>query len=187
VRSVLCGCVLLVVSAPRADAAPRREGFWLGLGAGYGSARVDCEGCGASEREGGTAAFVKFGLTAGRHALAGVELNAWVKSEAGETIGLGDAVFALYLYPGTDSGFFLKGGAGLSLARDEVFDRDFDGVGWGVLAGIGYDLRIGGNVSRTPAANFYFGRPGELKEDGRTVVAGWKQNVVDVVLGITFH
>jgi hypothetical protein len=59
-------------------------------------------------------------------------------------------------------------------------------TGWGVLAGLGYDLRVGRNVSLTPSVNFYYGQPGDLVFDGEELL-GWKQNVVSFELGITFH
>jgi len=60
-------------------------------------------------------------------------------------------------------------------------------MGWGLLAGIGYDLRVGTNVSLTPVANFYFGGPGNLTSGNTTVVSGTSQNVIDIGLGVTFH
>lgn len=82
----------------------------------------------------------------------------------------------------------MKGGAGISLAGIESQNDHFAGWGWGVLAGLGYDFRVGRMISLTPVANFYFGQPGDLnRRAGRTLVSGWKQNVFDIGLGITFH
>ena len=60
-------------------------------------------------------------------------------------------------------------------------------TGWGVLAGIGYDLRVGRNISLTPCVNYFYGKPGDLVFEGEDTLPGWKQNVVSFELGLTFH
>jgi hypothetical protein len=45
---------------------------------------------------------------------------------------------------------------------------------------------VGRNVSITPCVNFYYGHPGDLSFEGETI-GGWKQNVIDFGVGITFH
>lgn len=60
-------------------------------------------------------------------------------------------------------------------------------TGWGLLAGIGYDLRVGRNVSLTPCVNYFYGKPGDLVFEGEDAFPGWKQNVVSFELGLTFH
>lgn len=77
-------CVVAVIGgyAPAAfceDAhgAHRREGFWIGFGAGYGSASVSasCDGC-SGDREGSFTGFLKLGGTLNPQVLLGVESNA---------------------------------------------------------------------------------------------------------------
>ena len=57
----------------------------------------------------------------------------------------------------------------------------------GFVAGVGYDVRVGGNISLTPVANFYFGSDGDMTENGTKVISSLKHNVFDIGLGITFH
>jgi hypothetical protein len=98
------------------------------------------------------------------------------------------------------SGFFLKGGVGLSHVDTAFREGSLSATastGWGVLAGIGYDLRLGRNISITPSVNFYYGKPYrdrsfELEAFGplETIIVkieGGKHNVVDLGIGITFH
>ena len=40
-------------------------------------------------------------------------------------------------------------------------------TGWGVPAGLGYDLRVGRNVSITPCVNYFYGQPGDVSVQGR--------------------
>lgn len=95
-------------------------------------------------------------------------------------------------YPWASSGFFIKGGAGLSIVDMDVFEGtklvtvDL-GDGFGAIAGIGYDLRIRRNMSITPVCNFYLGWPGDLKVGLETVARNWKFNVLELSVGITFH
>src|SRR5437867_6722771 len=56
-------------------ATQEREGFWIGFGAGYGSANAKCDHCVATGREGGLAGFLKLGGTLNRKVLLGAEFN----------------------------------------------------------------------------------------------------------------
>jgi hypothetical protein len=169
-----------------------RNGFWIGVGAGYGSASVEasCEGCESEKREGAISGFVKLGGTLNEHVLLGAESNVWAKEEEDVTLLLGSVTGTVTFYPRASSGFFLKGGAGFSYVDMQEKSGDvtvsIDKVGWGVLLGAGYDLRVGRNVSLTPCINYHFGKPGDLTANGETL-PGWKQDVVSFELGITFH
>ena len=95
------------------------------------------------------------------------------------------------VYPQASGGLFLKGGVGAShvdtSAQEGSIEVSVSKTGWGLLAGIGYDLRVGRNVSLTPCVNYVYGKPGDLVSGGEDVLPGWKQNVVSFELGITFH
>jgi hypothetical protein len=163
-----------------------RQGFWIGFGFGYGSSNVSCDGCGSSSRESGGAGFVKLGGTLSDKVLLGGEINAWTKSSGGLTAELGNVSFAGYLYPQPKSGFFVKGGVGFASTRLHN-SGTASATGFGFVVGLGYDIRVGTNISITPVGNFYFGSDGDLKESGTTLETGWKHNVYDFGLGITFH
>ena len=177
----LCGA-----GAASAQRPQTREGFWIAFGFGYGSAKPSCDLCGSLDSRGGATGFLKLGGTLTKQVLLGGEINAWTKSENGVTDQLGNVSAALYYYPAVASGFFLKGGVGFSSFRETDGFTD-DGTGFGLLGGVGYDIRVGRNVSLTPVANFYWGGVGDIKESGTTVATGWKQHVFDVGLGVTFH
>ena len=179
--------VVLTTGVLQAQHPQERHGFWIGFGGGYGSADVSCDGCGNPDRLGSFSGFLKLGGKLSDQFLLGGEFNGWSKKSSGVTEYLGNASLAVYFYPWVKQGLFIKGGGGFSSYAATGPGPDITGTGWGVIAGLGYDWRVGKNISLTPVANAYFGRPGDLEANGTTVVRGWKQNVLDVGLGITFH
>jgi hypothetical protein len=195
--AVVGATALLFAPCAWAGHPQERGGFWIGFGGGYGSASVsaDCEGCGDDDREGSFSGFLKLGGTLNPHLLLGVEANGWVKDEDGVTLTLGSLTGTVTVYPQASGGFFLKGGVGVAyvdttvqeVSGDVMVDLSLSKTGWGVLAGIGYDIRVGRNVSLTPCVNYVYGKPGDLVFEGGDVLPGWKQNVVSFELGITFH
>jgi outer membrane autotransporter protein len=184
----LLGVLVAAAPAARAQYHQRRQGFWIGFGLGYGSANVSCDSCGSGSRTGGVTAFLKLGGTPSRHLRIGGAVNGWSHSSGGATETMANATASLYYYPVATSGFFLTGGLGFSTYGVDT-SPSVSGTGWGFTAGAGYDFPVGRNVSLTPVANFVYGGVGELgiAGGGGTFATGWKQNFLDVGLGVTFH
>lgn len=184
------GALTLGVARQAAAQHPQtREGFWIGFGFGYGTASLTNDtirAVGGGSRESGATGFLKLGGTLSKSVLLGGEVNAWVKSDSGVTAELGNVSAAVYFYPAPANGFFLKGGVGFASTRFHN-SGTATASGFGFLAGVGYDVRVGRNISLTPVANFYFGSDGDLKENGTTLDTGYRHNVFDFGLGITFH
>ena len=66
----------------------------------------------------------------------------------------------------------MKGGVGYS-----VLDNGFaNESGFGMIAGLGYDVRVGRNLSMTPVANWFRGS-----------FSGASANVLQLGLGVTSH
>lgn len=61
------------------------------------------------------------------------------------------------------------------------------GQGLGFLANAGYDIGVSRRVSITPAVNFWYGWPGDLRIQGETLARDWSQNVVDFTIGLTIR
>jgi hypothetical protein len=135
-----------------------REGFWFNAGLGIGS--LGCEDCG--ERENGLSGGV----------LLGVGTTGWAKSEAGETLTVGTLDARLRFYPARKSGFFVTGGLGLGAIR---FAGESE-YGLGLVLGVGWDIRVGRNVSLTPFYNGFAMRS-DLAD----------ANVGQLGIGITIH
>jgi hypothetical protein len=164
----LCALLALALaSTAGAQQVQSRRGFWIGGGLGYGS--LGCYGC---DRLEGPTGYLKLGGTLRQNVLLGVEMNGWTKSEFGQRMTMGNMSGAAYWYPTNDHGLFLKAGLGYSVL-DDGFSRE---SGFGLMGGLGYDIRLGRNLSITPVANWYRGSfsPGSL-------------NVLDIGVGVTSH
>lgn len=178
VRDLGLALVVGLVSAGSLMAqAPRRQGFWLGAGLGYGSLGVGCSGCDGLGREGALSGYLKLGGTVNPSLRLGFESNGWVKSENGVTLTSGLGAGTVTVYPAPASGFFVKGGAGVSYAKVDVsgFGSSSE-TGWGGIAGLGYDVPIGRTLYLTPVANWVYGH----YSDEHTTV-------LQMALGITWH
>jgi len=91
-----------------------------------------------------------------RKVLLGASLDGWSKSEGGATITILAIRARMRWYPSATGGFFLTAGVGIGSVDAEV--TAFGGAsetGTGALLGLGYDIRVGKNVSLTPFWNGY--------------------------------
>jgi hypothetical protein len=166
--------LLLSISATPALAQhpQTREGFWFSGGLGYGS--LGCDGCG--DRTGGSSGYLRVGGTLNPHLLLGVETDGWYKSESGTTLTQGNLMGAAYWYPTVTSGLFLKGGVGYARLSADSFYGAGSTSGWGAIVGLGYDIRVGGNTSITPTANWFNGS-----------FDGGSTDVLQLGVGVTLH
>jgi outer membrane protein with beta-barrel domain len=181
--TILALCAATVATAQRPQT---RKGFWIAFGLGWGSADLTCDGCTGS-REGGGVAHVRLGGTLNQKLLLGGDITAWGKEEGGSTASMGNVSFIAQYYPMEQGGLFLKGGAGFSSLMIESGGNTASGESFGLSAGVGYDIRVGRNISITPIADFLFGGSRDLQYAGTTVASGIGMNVFTVGLGVTFH
>jgi hypothetical protein len=177
---------LLVTSvAPltgQSNEGPRRHGFWLSGGAGYGSARITCSQCEGGDREDGVSGFLALGGTLSPHWLLGFESSGWYKREGSVGVTIGTGTLSARYYPSETGGFFLKGGAGLAAWIGTDGSRKEEHDGFGLLAGMGFDVPVGRSVSLTPTVSYSGGWLGTV--DG---IEGVQQNVLQLALAITAH
>jgi len=157
---------ILLASSASAQQAQTRQGFWIGGGLGYGS--LGCDGC---DRVGAPSGYFKLGGTLRQNILLGVETNGWTKSELGNRLTMGNVSGAIYWYPMTN-GMFVKAGAGYSVLDSGIASTS----GFGLLGGVGYDVRVGRNLSITPVANWFRGS-----------FDGGSANVLQIGMGVTSH
>jgi hypothetical protein len=126
-----------------APAGVQRTGFWFSGGLGYGS--LGCDDC--LSRLDGLSGGIALGGTITPNVLFGVGTSGWARTDTDVTIGLLDARFRFY--PSRTNGFFVTAGAGVGSVSTD-FDSE---LGFGLILGVGYDIRVGRNVSLTPFWN----------------------------------
>jgi hypothetical protein len=159
-----------------AQQAQTRQGFWVGGGMGYGTMGLSCDNCDGLGREGGMSGYAKLGGTLSQNILLGVEMNGWTKSQAGARVTMGNFSGAAYWYPMPTQGLFIKAGAGYSVLSADDGTGAVDDSGFGLLGGVGYDVRVGRNLSITPVANYFRGG-----------FDGISANVLQLGVGVTSH
>ena len=166
---------LLAISASGADAQHRqvRSGFWFNAGLGVGS--LGCDGC--ADRVNAISGNLSLGGTISPRFLIGGGATGWVKSENGATLTVGTVDARVRFYPSATGGFFLTGGLGIGSVRASVsgFGSDSE-TGLGALVGLGYDIRVGQNLSITPYWNGF-----------AVSSSNADANVGQIGLGITTH
>src|SRR5207245_11347163 len=131
-----------------------------------------CDNCRRVSRHGGVPGSLKLGGAPSRNLLIGAAINGWAHSDGSATERMANVTASLYLYPRRRSGFFVTGGLGLSNYHINS-TPSWDGTGWGLTAGAGYDLRFGRDVSPTPVVNSFWGGARDVNRPGLgTVVPG---------------
>lgn len=139
----------LFATAEQASSAARphtRGGLWFSGGLGVGS--LGCEDCG--EREVSLALDLAIGATVNDRLYLGAGTSGWSKEEDGLTLTVATLEARVRFYPRAASGFFLTGGIGLGVIQASFDDLDENESGVGLTLGLGWDIRVGRNVSLTP-------------------------------------
>jgi hypothetical protein len=171
---LLCLAGALTIGAvPALGQYPQtRRGFWFNGGLGWGS--LGCNDCGS--RTGGLSGGLSMGGTISPTFLLGGGTTGWTKSESGATLTVGTVDLRARFYTEATGGFFITGGIGLGSISAGFGGVSASETGVGVVLGLGYDFRVGRNVSLTP----YFNGIGVKTSDTDA-------NVVQVGLSVTIH
>lgn len=176
-RLPLLAALAFLAAAPAAAQHPQnREGFWIGGGLGYGSMDLTCDGC-ETDRESGLTLRLAMGGTPRETLLLGAELEGWTKEVDGVDITVAHLSGIAAWYPRPAGGFFLKGGAGLatwSVDAGPLGDEEDSGLA--LHGAVGYDVRVGRNLSLTPVAGIFWGD-----------FEGGNADVIHVGLSVTGH
>ncbi|HRP07441.1 MAG TPA: outer membrane beta-barrel protein [Gemmatimonadales bacterium] len=149
-RMITAACLLMLTAPSLAAQNPQsRSGFWLNLGLGIGS--YGCDGCDGRE-SGGTAA-IALGATLSQKVVIGGGVNVWTKEVNGVDLTAGAVTALIRFYPSATGGFFLLGGLGLASEEASASGVSISESGTGAVLGLGYDIRVGSNISITPFWN----------------------------------
>lgn len=188
---------VLAASPVLAQAKPQtRQGFTISFGFGGGSAGFDCSGC-DSERESGTAGYLRMGGTVRPNLIVGGESNFFFKTKTESGV---EGTFQLsYLtgfaqwYPQPASGLFVKGGLGFGLVSVEAVDQatgfsaKLESSALALSVGAGFDWRLGKNFSLSPYADFIAMAKGDEKINGGATGEKLGANVFQLGIGFTWH
>lgn len=109
---VAAGALAAAAPARAQQQAPYREGFWIGVGPGFGSAAISCAQCTDNSRSGSETFVLRMGGTLSRQVLLGGEINAWSRERSDLTESVGDVSFvALWHGEGRGHGHRVRGEA----------------------------------------------------------------------------
>jgi len=173
---LLLALAFLSVEPAAAQHPQIREGFWISGGPSFGSLDLGCDAC-ETDRESGLTLLLAMGGTLGEGLLLGGEIEGWAKEIEGVDLTVGHLSGVVYWYPRPSGGLFLKGGAGIAVySADAGPLGDDEDSGLGLHAGVGYDVRVGRNLSLTPTAGVFWGEFGS-----------GNANVLHVGLAVTGH
>ncbi len=175
--------ILLAFSAQTAEAQRNHhDGIWVGFGLGAGF-NVS-EGLDGTTETGGSG-YIRIGGTLRENLLLGVESLGWSQEKSNKFLYRGNTTLALFFYPSQSAGFFAKAGVGFARVEflepfeDRLSKKSKNGVG--VTVGAGYDIRLGDNVSLTPAVDWLF-QGFDATSNGTTT-----NNIIAATVGITIH
>jgi hypothetical protein len=140
---VLCSMIGFPLHAQNPNT---RSGFWLDFGWGYGS--IGCSSC--SERMNGFSGGITLGGTVSSRVLLGIGTTKWMKTVDGVYYESSTIDLRSRFYPSAPGAFFVTAGLGLGILSSAFATDHQEGLGAGLVGGLGYDYRIGKNVSFTP-------------------------------------
>ena len=188
---LLFACVIALPAfgqdASAQDSNPR-QGFWWGLGVGYGWAHVSCDIC-LADRKGNLSATVNLGGTISPSFLLGGELNGWMRGgEENVDEYMASMSGVAYWYPKPSGSFYLKGGLAYMTYRISDDEEALTSSGFGPQIGVGYQFRITRHASLQPYLNAIVTFPtSDLDIDGNRQAADVSLSLIQFGLGLTWH
>ena len=206
--ATLMSAALRAQDSASASFPQRRHGFWLSVGLGYGRLDFSCGGgtdpwdptppaetCPEAGRARATLLFLRAGYALSQQVLISVSADAWRR--VGTSDGASDLGVAVRGYPVRSRGLFAEAGVSRSRFRVPGGDGpDETGEGVGLVAGIGWDLRVDTNMSLSPVILLHYGYQGDTGiptvvhfPDGSRLALRTRvhETLVTFGLALTFH
>lgn len=195
----LLAVVILLLATAQAVAAQGelRRGFWLEGSTGTGTVRNTCAGCPGITVGYGSSNHVRIGGSINRRVLVGLEVFALRSSKItlasgappvdAENISVAPIVIG---YVG-HSGFFLKGGAGLTRGNFTVRPESGEPVttrrtGSGLTFGVGLDIKLLQWLAMTVSLDTYVAAVGDVYVD-EVLVDDIIATVYEAGIGLTLR
>jgi len=185
--------VLLLLGAlatsPLSAQTPVRKGFWFGGGAGWGSARLNCNIC-QKDRDDAFSGYLQLGYTVTPQFLLGLESNLWYNPGNPTDQTMGTLGLVGQFYPGRTNGFYFKIGANLAKywAKDnDKNPNEFKTQALGGLVGVGYEVPIGTNVTIAPFLTVIGSANSDFFYNSTKVNGSANTSLIQIGLGVTRH
>ena len=172
--------------AAQAKRPNTREGFWWGLGLGWGVAGESCADC-AGDQLSGLAGNLRLGGTVSPSVLIGAETNGWYRSDGDDDRALSFGSAVVVIYPSPTGAFYLKAGLGLMSYFAETSQGDLTARAGAAILGAGYDFRVGRNVSVVAFLNSLASTETEYELDGASAGTGITMTLFQLGVGVTWH
>lgn len=147
----------------------KREGIWIGIGAGPGNAGTYCDQC-PEDRTWGFSGSVRIGGTIASNLLLGFETNGLLGTVDTVDSRLGFASVTGTLFPSTYNNFYIKIGLGGMKYYAAQPGTEVDALAPSVMAGIGYEFEVGrGNLVVVPYFNYLASTSVDVQVNGQPV------------------
>jgi hypothetical protein len=160
---ILIATLLACGRFAQAQATPQpntRQGIWVDVGVGGGSAQTNCSYpiCG-SGRSGGASGYIGLGGTLSPHVRLGGETDVWVSPNGFGTKVIEFVSLVGQWYPSRTGAYYLKVGLGamrLNSSNGGVADiTSYKADAPSAMLGIGYELNVNSQVSLVPWINVF--------------------------------
>jgi hypothetical protein len=173
--------------APLSAQTPKRSGFWLGVGAGWGSARLNCNIC-QKDRDDAVSGYAQLGYTVTPQFLLGLESNLWYNPGTPTDQTMGTIGLIGQFYPSASNGLYFKIGANLAKywAKDDA-RNEFKTKAVGGLVGVGYEVPIGTNLTIAPFVTVLGSANSDFTYNDTKVNGSANTSLIQLGLGFTWH
>lgn len=167
----------------------QRRGFWFSLGVGPAAMGDDCSTC-TGDPVYGASGNIRLGGTLSQRFLLGADIAGWAITAFNADQTIGAATLSLFWYPSPQGALYIKAGAGgmrYTHMNRNTNSETIDDAGVLTL-GVGYEFRVGRNISFVPYLNAYASGDVSRTVNGAPVVPGpYTRNLVQFGIGITLH
>lgn len=186
-RALLLALALASAAPLTAQERNLHKGFWIGFGFGGGpnlSTGLD------GSTKGGYGGYLRLGGTPSQQWLLGFESLAWGREDGNFSKTRGNAHFMAQFYPSASKGLYFKGGVGAAFIDQQSSSGNTTVTtnkgGFGMGAGLGYELQIGRNMYLVGAADYLL----QLFEEENIAGLGHVPSTNSIMLftlGLTWH
>ena len=152
-------CLLFPVRSAVAQTEPHQhQGFWWGIGLGWGLNVTT--GLDAGRTLNGPALTLRAGGTLSSKLLLGGDLVFWSTEDFDANLFRANTTLSLFYYPIPQNGFYVKGGIGLGRVGADLpvagGTQTEAQAALGATLGGGFDVPVGANLYLTPSVSWLF-------------------------------